>query len=184
MEILWQADTPLSAYDLQDQLPLATDSGRPRAATTVLTVLGRLERKGLVTRERDGRAHRYRAVGSREDHVAELMNDALDAAGPGPLAVSLILTLGRGVLAALEADGTAARLTARGVMLIPDLCWCSITEPVFPPAARVVMTNSAKYAHYGPGLSGRALRFGSLGDCARAALTGQAPQGLPPWLKE
>ena len=43
-------------------------------------VLGRLERKGLVTRERDGRAHRYRAVGSREDHVAELMNDALGTA--------------------------------------------------------------------------------------------------------
>jgi predicted transcriptional regulator len=41
-------------------------------------VLGRLERKGLVTRERDGRAHRYRSVASREDHVAELMNDALD----------------------------------------------------------------------------------------------------------
>ena len=88
------------------------------------------------------------------------------------------------MLAALEADGTAARLAARGVRLIPDLCWCSITEPVFPPAARVVMTNSAKYAHYGPGFSGRALRFGSLGDCARAALTGQAPKGLPPWLKE
>jgi len=34
----------------------------------------------LVTRERDGRAHRYRAVGSREDHVAELMNDALGTA--------------------------------------------------------------------------------------------------------
>ena len=46
----------------------------------MLTVLGRLERKGLVTRERDGRAHRYRSVGSREDHVAELMNDALGTA--------------------------------------------------------------------------------------------------------
>ena len=126
------------------------------------------------------------AIGSPHASATEAaaLADALDAAGPGPLAVPLILTLGRGVLAALEADGTAARLTARGVRLIPDLCWCSITEPVFPPAARVVMTNSAKYAHYGPGLSGRALRFGSLGDCARAALTGQAPQSLPPWLKE
>ncbi|KGJ20916.1 aconitase X [Paracoccus sanguinis] len=126
------------------------------------------------------------AIGSPHASATEAaaLADALDAAGPGPLAVPLILTLGRGVLAALEADGTAARLTMRGVTLIPDLCWCSITEPVFPPAARVVMTNSAKYAHYGPGLSGRALRFGGLGDCARAALTGQAPQGLPPWLKE
>ena len=62
--------------------PATSRTGSPPnpATTTVLTVLGRLERKGLVTRERDGRAHRYRAVGSREDHVAELMNDALDAA--------------------------------------------------------------------------------------------------------
>ena len=67
------------------------------------------------------------------------------------------------------------------MQVIPDLCWCSITEPVFPPQDRTVMTNSGKYAHYGPGLSGRALRFGSLADCARAARTGQAAP-MPPWL--
>ncbi len=75
MEILWAADRPLTARDVQDAL-----GTRDLATTTVLTVLGRLERKGLVTRERDGRAHRYRSVASREDHVAELMRDALDAA--------------------------------------------------------------------------------------------------------
>lgn len=75
METLWSASGPLTARDVQDAL-----QGRDLATTTVLTVLGRLERKGLVTRERAGRAHRYRAVASREDHVAELMLDALDAA--------------------------------------------------------------------------------------------------------
>jgi BlaI family transcriptional regulator, penicillinase repressor len=73
MERLWAADRPLTARAVQDGL-----ATRDLATTTVLTVLGRLERKGLVARERDGRAHHYRAVGSREDHVAELMNDALD----------------------------------------------------------------------------------------------------------
>jgi hypothetical protein len=43
------------------------------------------------------------------------------------------------------------------------------------------MTNSGKYAHYGPGLSGRAVRFGGLADCVAAALTGEAPEG-PKWL--
>src|SRR5215213_4147722 len=76
METLWSASGPLTARDVQDAL-----QGRDLATTTVLTVLGRLERKGLVSRERAGRAHRYRAVASREDHVAELMNVALDAAG-------------------------------------------------------------------------------------------------------
>jgi predicted transcriptional regulator len=79
MEILWQADTPLSAYDLQDQLPDTTDSGRPRAATTVLTVLSRLERKGFVQRERASRPHRYRAAASREEHMANLMHEVLGA---------------------------------------------------------------------------------------------------------
>jgi predicted transcriptional regulator len=75
MHRLWAAAPGwLTARDVQDGL-----TTNP-ATTTVLTVLGRLERKGLVTRERDGRAHRYRAVGSREDHVAELMNDALGTA--------------------------------------------------------------------------------------------------------
>lgn len=75
MNVLWATGTPLTAREVQDAL-----SHRDLATTTVLTVLGRLERKGLVTRERDGRAHRYRSVASREDHVAELMRDALDAA--------------------------------------------------------------------------------------------------------
>ena len=74
MERLWAAQGSLTARDVQEGL-----TTNP-ATTTVLTVLGRLQRKGLVTRERDGRAHHYLAVGSREDHVAELMNVALDTA--------------------------------------------------------------------------------------------------------
>jgi predicted aconitase len=73
-------------------------------------------------------------------------------------------------------------LRAAGARIVPDLCWCSISEPVFPPTARVVMTNSGKYAHYGPGLSGRRMRFGSLAQCAEAARTGEAPGAPPDWL--
>ncbi len=76
MDVLWTSPTGATARDVLDALP-----GRDLAATTVLTVLSRLERKGLVIRDRDGRAHRYRAVASREDHVAALMREALDSAG-------------------------------------------------------------------------------------------------------
>jgi hypothetical protein len=44
------------------------------------------------------------------------------------------------------------------------------------------MTNSGKYAHYAPGLSGREVRFGSLADCAAAARTGHALKSYPAWL--
>lgn len=94
-------------------------------------------------------------------------------------ATEVIITVGRDTLAAARADGVATELQAAGVQIIPDLCWCSISEPVFPPATKVVMTNSGKYAHYGPGLSKRAVRFGSIAACAAAAQTGRAPKTPP-----
>lgn len=93
----------------------------------------------------------------------------------------VIVTVGRHVMQKARDAGYLARLDASGVTVIPDVCWCSITEPVFPSSARTLMTNSGKYAHYAPGLSGRSVRYGGLHDCATAALTGQAP-GLPDWL--
>ncbi len=78
MDVLWHARGLCTAKEVQDAL-VDRDS-RGLATTTVLTVLGRLERKGLVARERLGRAHGYRAVATREDHIAELMNDALGTA--------------------------------------------------------------------------------------------------------
>lgn len=97
--------------------------------------------------------------------------------------VTGIVTLGRDTLNAARAEGIAARLESAGLRLHADICWCSISEPVFPPAARTLMTNSGKYAHYAPGLSGRAVRFGSLADCVTAACTGHAPATLPAWLQ-
>lgn len=94
--------------------------------------------------------------------------------------VAVIVTAGLDVMA--EAGDTVARLRAGGVQVLPDLCWCSISEPVFPPKTRTLLTNSGKYAHYGPGLSGRTVRFGNLSDCIEAALTGRVPPRLPAWL--
>lgn len=76
MEALWAAARPVFAKEVAEALQ------RPDLAyTTVLTVLNRLERKGFVAREKDGRAHAYVAVASRADHVAEVMRDALDDSG-------------------------------------------------------------------------------------------------------
>ncbi|PSJ60887.1 aconitase X [Pseudaminobacter soli (ex Li et al. 2025)] len=96
--------------------------------------------------------------------------------------VSVIVTAGNQVIADARSDGTLTRLEESGVQVLPDLCWCSISEPVFPTRTRALMTNSGKYAHYGPGLSGRAVRFGNLADCVTAALTGHVPERLPDWL--
>jgi predicted transcriptional regulator len=73
--VLWEHPDGATAREVQDAL-----ADREPATTTVLTVLTRLERKGLVVRVKEGRAHRYRAAASREEHIAGLMSDALDGA--------------------------------------------------------------------------------------------------------
>ena len=57
-----------------------------------------------------------------------------------------------------------------------------IAEPVIPAGARRLMTNSGKYAHYGPGLVGRGLRFAGIEACVEAACTGEATADPPAWL--
>jgi predicted transcriptional regulator len=74
MQALWEADGPLTGREIALVRP-------DLAYTTVLTVLSRLENKELVRRDSSARAHTYLAVASREDHVTELMRQALGQAG-------------------------------------------------------------------------------------------------------
>lgn len=76
VDVLWDAVEPMTARAVTDSLV-----GRELAVTTVLTVLSRLESKGVVRRARDGRAHTYEAVAGRDEHTAELMRHVLDTAG-------------------------------------------------------------------------------------------------------
>ena len=90
-------------------------------------------------------------------------------------AVRLVITCSRAIHEQARAAGAVAALEAFGAEFVTDTCWCMIGEPLIPPHARVIMTNSAKYAHYGPGMTGRAFRFAGLADCVEAAVTGCAP---------
>ncbi|MQA83782.1 MAG: BlaI/MecI/CopY family transcriptional regulator [Streptosporangiales bacterium] len=74
MNVLWERGEPLTARDVGRALA----GDRDLAHTTVMTVLDRLAKKGLLARQRDGRAWRYRPAASRETYVAELMLNALD----------------------------------------------------------------------------------------------------------
>lgn len=83
MDLLWTAPEASTANDLRDRLAQSESQGqegKDLAVTTVLTVLSRLEKKGLVERERGTRPHRYRAISTREDHTARLMHEALGTA--------------------------------------------------------------------------------------------------------
>jgi predicted transcriptional regulator len=84
LQVLWDRRSPVAAKDVLAALSErdGAGAGAPRelAITTVLTVLDRLRRKGLVRRERSGRAHLYQASVSREAYVADLMLEALGQA--------------------------------------------------------------------------------------------------------
>ena len=97
--------------------------------------------------------------------------------------VPTILTVGRDTLVKLEELGHLNQLTKLGVQVVPDICWCSITEPIFPSKTQSLVTNSGKYAHYGKGLTGRNVRFGSLENCASASINGYVDDVFPQWLK-
>ncbi len=124
------------------------------------------------------------AFGSPHFSLSECRAFAALAEGHRAEGTTVIVTVGQDVLAKARTEGILAQMEDFGATVIPDICWCSITEPIFPPEARSLMTNSGKYAHYAPGLSGRAVRFGSLADCVAAARCGRAPMTPPTWLKD
>jgi predicted transcriptional regulator len=73
MAIVWAVEGPLTGRVVVDELT----QQRPVAYTTVLTVMDRLVRKGMLTRQRIGRAHTYQAATSRAAYTADLMASVL-----------------------------------------------------------------------------------------------------------
>lgn len=65
MNALWDAAAPLTAAELETALP-----GPPRARTTLLTLLARLEEKGCVNREKQGRGYLYTATLTRSEYLS------------------------------------------------------------------------------------------------------------------
>jgi predicted aconitase with swiveling domain len=50
---------------------------------------------------------------------------------------------------------------------------CILASPMLPPEVKTLMTNSAKYAYYAPGMLNMRVTFGSLADCVQSAVEGQ-----------
>jgi predicted transcriptional regulator len=77
MDVLWDDGGQLTPAEVNARL----DSERELAYTTVMTVLVRLFEKGVVTRQRRGRAWAYRSVLGREEQAAQRMNAMLRGGG-------------------------------------------------------------------------------------------------------
>jgi predicted aconitase len=58
---------------------------------------------------------------------------------------------------------------------------CILTTPMLPAEIQYLMTNSAKFAYYSPGLLGKKIAFGSLEDCVNSAIEGRIVRDERRW---
>ncbi len=124
MDVLWDAAPAASGGVTVREVADALD-GRELAYTTVMTVLDRLAGKGMVQREREGRAWRYRPAATREAHIAQLMLEALDLGGSRDAA---LVRFARSVTGT-EADVLRAALSAEAGATGPTIVETGATGP-------------------------------------------------------
>ena len=77
MDRMWSWGRPTAVREVLEDL----QRDRDIAYTTVMTVLDNLHRKGILVREKDGRAYRYQPARTRENYTAALMDEVLAASG-------------------------------------------------------------------------------------------------------
>ena len=80
MRRIWARREPVTVRDVLGDLQRV----RNIAYTTVMTVMGNLEKKGWLRRLAEGRAYTYEPLVSAEDYSAGLMRQALEASTDRP----------------------------------------------------------------------------------------------------
>jgi hypothetical protein len=145
-----------------------------RAARDELTV----DPSGLADPE--GAAPDLVLLGSPHFSLAEFRQLAplLDGQARHP-GVRFLVTTSRAVAALAEHAGLLAPLRRFGGRLTVDTC--PLATPMLPPEIRTIMTNSAKYAYYAPGLLNTHVICGSLADCVSSAVEGRVVRDEAPW---
>jgi predicted aconitase len=93
--------------------------------------------------------------------------------------VEVFVTTSRAVRDLLHRSGELATLEAFGARVTADTC--IVVAPLVKPDAEVLMTNSAKYAHYGPGLLGVDSVFATTEECVASAIAGHVVRAEGPW---
>ena len=107
--------------------------------------------------------------------LATLMRGRRAAVG-----VQVFVTTSRGVRNLLERSGELTDLEAFGANVAADTC--IVVAPLVQPGATRLMTNSGKYAHYGPGLLGVETAFGTTDECVASAEAGRVVREGSPWI--
>jgi cis-L-3-hydroxyproline dehydratase len=93
--------------------------------------------------------------------------------------VTVYITTSQAVRSIMARNGLLERLERFGATVTADTC--IVVSPLISRKSGVLMTNSAKYAHYGPGIIGMQSVFGTTSDCVRSAIEGRITLEEGPW---
>ena len=85
--------------------------------------------------------------------------------------IPIYVNTGRATLRALEQQGVLSDTRRFHLTVVTDTC--TYLTPILERLDGVVMTNSGKWAHYGPGNLGVMVAFGELEDCIASAAAGR-----------
>jgi predicted aconitase len=118
------------------------------------------------------------AVGSPHFSINEFA-DLLRLLDGRCCSLPLIACTGRHVIQKLESLGWIPLLRRAGVELLVDTC--VVVTAVLERSSGVLMTNSGKFAHYSPSLTGHEVVFGSLADCIESAVAGRVMRDETEW---
>jgi predicted aconitase len=158
-------------------LEAATGGAEPTSSIRLTADMLRPALDRLSTTTGDGGVDAV-AVGSPHFSRGEFGELARLVAGRH-LVVPFYACTGRGVLAELEADGSASLLTEAGVEIVADTC--VVVAPILPAEGGTLMTCSGKFAHYGPSNTGYEVVYGSLEECVASALEGRVVRDTEVW---
>ncbi|MEM8747294.1 MAG: aconitase X [Actinomycetota bacterium] len=149
--------------------------GRPVDRVTVVDVAALDEAAALLTTT-DARRIDSVCLGTPHFSIDEFSGLRSALAGrPVHDDVDLVVTTSRAVAHELALRGWNDELDDLGVQIVLDTC---TYYPPQPTGVRgVVMTNSAKWAYYAPGMLPVDVVFGGLHACAEAAVSGRVGSG-------
>ena len=85
--------------------------------------------------------------------------------------VTFLVTTSRGMRQFAERAGHIETLEQFGGKITVDTC--ILTSPMLSDQIQALMTNSAKYAYYSPGLLNTSVVYGRLADCVNSAVAGR-----------
>jgi hypothetical protein len=151
-------------------LDAAMQGQQPQQTVDVTMDALRRARRELTTA--DGDRLDMVVLGSPHFSLAEFRQLAPLLAGrqahPG---VQFLVTSSRGMALLARRAGYLDALEQFGGKLTVDTC--ILATPMLPPDVKLLMTNSAKYAYYAPGMLNTRVTFGSLADCVQSAVAGR-----------